>query len=102
MFEYDGYVLREYRIHKAKLVKENKKTYTVSIPPEPMMKYRETLRVSKDKYIPKATPFCLVWEMWKGVNGRGGYRLETTAYPEALAIGGNKVSMVHEEDNPND
>lgn len=31
-----------------------------------------------------ATPdelVCIVWETWKGVNGRGGYRVERTLYP---------------------
>lgn len=25
---------------------------------------------------------CVVWEMWKGRNGRGGYRVERELYPE--------------------
>jgi len=25
---------------------------------------------------------CVVWEMWKGRNGRGGYRVERQLYPE--------------------
>lgn len=28
------------------------------------------------------TPAVLVWEMWKGANGAGGYRWDTSLYPD--------------------
>jgi hypothetical protein len=40
----------------------------------------------RDRYFPKekcAFPderVCIVWEMWRGTNGRGGYRVERTLY----------------------
>lgn len=88
MSEFDGYILVEYHIFRAKVLKENKKTYTVSLE-------GETRRVPKHKYVSKDTPFCLVWEMWKGVNGRGGYRLETERYTDKQALGGSG-EMVYE------
>lgn len=97
MTEFDGYILIEYHIFKAKVLKENKKTYTVSLPTE-----NETRRVPKDKYVSKATPFCLVWERWKGVNGRGGYRLETKLYQDVLALGGSREMVYENEEVTND
>jgi len=40
-----------------------------------------------------ATPeelVCVVWERWKGVNGRGGYRVERTLY-NSFRVPANKV-----------
>ena len=89
---YDGYFLLEYHLFKVRLIRENKKTFTVYMLPEPFWK-AETRRVPKDKYVSKDTPFCVVWEQWKGVNGRGGYRLDTTKYPDKLAIGGKELVL---------
>lgn len=91
--EFDGYILIEYRIFRAKVLKENKKTYTVSLPSV------GTRRISKEKYVSKDTPFCLVWERWKGVNGRGGYRLETVKYPDKLTIGFSGEMVYEDEEN---
>ena len=36
------------------------------------------------KVVNKGCLTALVWELWKGKNGRGGYRLETILYPDLL------------------
>ena len=35
-----------------------------------------------EKVVRKGDYAVLVWECWKGVNGRGGYRLDTIMYPD--------------------
>jgi len=39
-----------------------------------------------DKIAEENEKICIVWEKWKGKNGRGGYRLEKIAYKEQLII----------------
>lgn len=34
-------------------------------------------------------PMCVVWEQWKGVNGRGAYRLEFNLYTQHHLLGKN-------------
>jgi len=41
-----------------------------------------TFRVSLDKIATSNEVVCIVWEKWKGTNGRGGYRLDKTMYPQ--------------------
>jgi hypothetical protein len=41
-----------------------------------------TFRVSLDKIATSSEMICIVWEQWKGKNGRGGYRLDKTMYPQ--------------------
>lgn len=35
-----------------------------------------------DKVVKPEEIICVVWECWKGRNGRGGYRIERELYPE--------------------
>lgn len=93
MNEYDGYVLLEYELFKAKVLKENKKTFTVFTD-------GEQRRIAKEKYVPKDIPFCVVWERWKGVNGRGGYRLETNKYPAQHRVGLRRTTDYVSEETP--
>lgn len=37
-----------------------------------------------EKVAKRGSLVALVWETWKGVNGRGGYRLETIMYQDVL------------------
>ena len=91
MKEYDGYVLLDYELFKAKLIRENKKTFTVFTD-------GDKKHIVKDKYVSRNVPFCVVWERWKGVNGRGAYRLDTKKYYEYHSIGGrSKINYVSEE-----
>jgi len=41
-----------------------------------------TWRASTDKVARLDEKICIVWETWKGKNGRGGYRLDKTMYPQ--------------------
>lgn len=70
------YVLNDYRMYAGTLVKINKTTASVDydlgrVCREPLAKV-----AGADELM------CVVWEMWKGRNGRGGYRIERTRYPE--------------------
>lgn len=49
------------------------------------MSYRQTF-ISKpfDKVAEPDENICIVWERWKGVNGRGGYRIERQLYQNRL------------------
>jgi hypothetical protein len=37
---------------------------------------------------------CVVWERWKGVNGRGGYRVDRDLYPDKM-VDAEKVDYQH-------
>jgi len=39
-------------------------------------------RISPEKVCSANAQVCVVWETWKGVNGRGAYRIENTLYPK--------------------
>ncbi len=45
-----------------------------------MGKVREK-RVPVSKVATPTESVCVVWELWKGTNGRGGYRVERELYP---------------------
>lgn len=46
------------------------------------MWYRgQTKYVPKEKCAKVDESVCIVWETWKGKNGRGGYRIERELYP---------------------
>jgi hypothetical protein len=71
-------VLDEYRLYRGLVIRVNKKSINVSVNGvSKLYKYCKVL-----KYGTKAV---LVWESWKGTNGRGSYRIETILY-QALAI----------------
>ena len=73
------YVQREYRLEPATVVSaRGAKTVLVELDyPEG---YRT--RVKREKVAAPEDSIALMWEMWRGVNGRGGYRLERELYPE--------------------
>lgn len=48
--------------------------------------------VKPDKLIDQALPFCVVWDLTKGRNGRGSYRLETALYPDRHSVGWKSTS----------
>ena len=45
-----------------------------------MQPYRR--RVAREKCVWKHERIAIVWEMWKGRNGRGGYRIERELYAD--------------------
>lgn len=67
-------------IHNCKVLKVNKKTLKVKIPPFcGCIEY--TKNFSYDKVANEDEMICIVWEMYKGINGRGAYRIERNLYP---------------------
>ena len=45
-------------------------------------KNKNYYRVKPEKVCAASEQVCIVWELWRGVNGRGGYRIERELYPE--------------------
>ena len=39
------------------------------------------VRINPEKVCLENESICVVWETWRGVNGRGGYRIEKLRYP---------------------
>lgn len=77
------YILKEYNIYSGKVIKVNPKGIKVDIPAQKgMIAYQQSMPY--EKVLKAGTPAALIWEQWKGSNGRGGYRFETIMYPETL------------------
>lgn len=69
----------EYRLESATVVKVGRTRLLVRMfgYEQEYAKTVELYRVAKlDEEV------ALVWELWKGTNGRGGYRIEREMYPE--------------------
>lgn len=80
----DVYVLVEYNLCKAIFIKLNKKSVKVKYQYQDFatneIKFREVYEPI-DKSAHPEEKIAVVWEMWRGTNGRGGYRLDKTMYP---------------------
>ena len=73
------YFLSDYNWEQGILVSEGKKNYKIHIPGSG--RYKEhTKYVAKEKCAFPGESVCVVWEMWRGTNGRGGYRVERELY----------------------
>lgn len=73
------FVLREYSLYPGTIsstLRANSKTVSVLVEG-----YSHPISVPVDKVVDENTSICIVWEQWKGKNGRGGYRLEKNLYP---------------------
>lgn len=91
------YALFDYNWEKVSLVKENQKTYKISwnIFDGQTSKYRTiTKNIPKEKCAFPDEQVCIVWEQWKGVNGRGGYRVEKNLY-SGFHVSANCVARQH-------
>lgn len=79
------YYLSEYNWECGELVKENRTTFKIrfGVPDGnnwgKLTYYEQNIR--KEKCAHPDESVCVVWETWKGVNGRGGYRVERVKYP---------------------
>lgn len=73
------YFLWDYNWLPAKLVRENKKTYTIFVERAGFVSHER--RVPKEKCAFPNELVCVVWERAAGVNGRGAYRVERVLYP---------------------
>jgi hypothetical protein len=56
--------------------------------------YGTGLSVKKEKCASPDEKLVIVWEMWKGRNGRGSYRLEREMYKE-YALFANEIARQH-------
>jgi len=94
------YFLRNYNWEKGTLIKENKKTYTIELPEYLRSFCNNKHYKNVQQNFPKekcAFPdelVCIVWECWKGKNGRGGYRVEKELYPD-LRVPAKNVYYQH-------
>lgn len=90
--------LLEYTLFKGVALKVNKKSIKVKIPPSFWFK-EQIKNVPFEKVLKQGTPAVLVWEMWKGTNGRGGYRLDTYLYKDKQILVEKipPISYIYEE-----
>lgn len=73
------YVLYDYKLESATVVTAGgKKTMLVEF--DYPAGYRT--RVKREKVAAPTESIAVIWEMWKGCNGRGGYRLERELYED--------------------
>jgi len=80
------YYLSEYNWESGELVKENRTTFKIRIPWQTHFDAPWTHRdinVRKEKCARPDESVCVVRETWKGVNGRGGYRVEREKYTKS-------------------
>jgi len=71
--------LVEYHLCYGEVMKLNAKSVKVRLPAQKGW-IEHTKLFPYEKVLKRGTPCVLVWETWKGVNGAGGYRLDTTKY----------------------
>ena len=73
------YFLSEYNWLKGELVSSGPKNNKILIPAQHGC-IEHTKAIPKEKCASGDEEVCVVWEMWKGRNGRGGYRVERNLY----------------------
>lgn len=77
------WVLSEYNLVRAEVMTTPKvNAKSVLLGKVPFYTPGYTWRASIDKVARPDEKICIVWEKWKGKNGRGGYRLDKTMYPQ--------------------
>lgn len=89
--ESEIYIICDYRYIKGTLLKQNKKTNKVRFQYSPSHIYEESY-ISKEKCAFPDEEILFIWELWKGRNGRGGYRIEKFLYPE-LRVRADIISL---------
>lgn len=75
------YFLNDYNWEKGELISVGPKRYKIKVPGTSITS-EWTRRVSKKNCAMPDEKVCVVWERWRGVNGRGGYRVERELYAE--------------------
>jgi hypothetical protein len=73
------YFLWEYNWYGGTLVGKGPKNFRIYINLPGFKPH--TRSVSRDKCALPGENVCVVWEKWRGTNGRGGYRVERELYP---------------------
>lgn len=97
------YFLSDYNWLRGVLLREGPKNYKI----QDSEGYVRT--VAKEKCALPNEEVCVVWELWRGRNGRGGYRVERKLYPEtrvaakrvAYQVGMGRIDE-HEERKKNE
>lgn len=87
-------VLREYNLFFGTVKRINSKSITVDFPAQAWLK-AHTKCVNPIKIVKSTDSIAVVWEMWKGKNGRGAYRLEYELYPEYQRFASKWPSQAH-------
>ena len=77
------YFLSDYDWIPAKVMKVNAKSVKLEFVARHAWGKTFTKNVPHEKVAHSDEVVCVVWEMWKGKNGRGGYRVERELYPES-------------------
>lgn len=75
------FYLTGYNWEKGILVSEGPKNYKIHNSGGGFVNSHD-VRVPKEKCAFPDELVCVVWETWRGVNGRGGYRVERELYPQ--------------------
>lgn len=73
-------LLEEYNWVRGTLVGIGRKNLKVALPGGVLLP--RTVTVPPERCAHPDEPVCIVWETWKGMNGRGTYRVERERYPE--------------------
>lgn len=94
--EKEIYFLWDYTWEKAILLKECHKNNKLLVDIPGCQKH--TKYVPKEKCALPDEKVCIVWETWKGKNGRGGYRVEREKY-ENFRIPAKNIDRSHYYDN---
>jgi hypothetical protein len=77
------YVLIDYRFVAATTQKVNKKTLTVELKEHAIPGHvKHSRKIPIEKVARGYEKVAIVWELWKGKNGRGAYRIERELYPQ--------------------
>ena len=90
------YFLWDYSWIRAQVIKINKKTAKLMI--DWPAGGKEERNVRYERIARENEKVCVVWEMWRGVNGRGGSRIEREMYPKNRIVAQNvsrSVAGVH-------
>lgn len=74
------YFLDDYNWEKGEIISVGPKRYKIKMPATSITA-EWTRRVPKEKCAMPDEEVCVVWETWRGTNGRGGYRVERVLYP---------------------
>ena len=75
------YFLSDYEWERGTIVGSGPKNYKIHTPATGWCPDL-TRSVAKDKCAKPGESICVVWETWRGRNGRGGYRVERELYPQ--------------------
>lgn len=80
------YFLSDYSWFCGTVISKGPKNFKILVPAQRWFK-EHIATISADKCANPEELVCVVWEKWKGKNGRGGYRVERGLYPSSRVPG---------------